>query len=137
MIFSFSKICKLPSKRCSGPSLQGHRPLESNPAPAKYTSTLAILLTEYVLECRCEVGLNGMVLSSPDGYRTIRSYPLNHISRWAMRGSNLVLYTKSPSDVEELTLTLQGEERTITSILDTLTCCCMQYTPPSLTPPHT
>ena len=76
--------------------------------------------------CRCEIGLNGLVILSPDGYRVIRKYPLNHIARWALRGSTLVLYTKSPGDVEELTLTLQGDQRTITSILDTLTCSCMQ-----------
>lgn len=84
-------------------------------------------LERILICCRCEIGLNGLVISSPDGYRVLRKYPLNHIARWALRGSVLVLYTKTPADVEEHTLTLQGDQRTITNILDTLTCSCMQW----------
>lgn len=76
--------------------------------------------------CSCEIGLDGLVITSPDGSRTLRKYPLNHISRWALRGSSLVLYTKTPVDVEEHTMTLQGQQHTIQNMLDTLTCSCMQ-----------
>lgn len=74
----------------------------------------------------CQVSLDGLFLLSPDGNRTKRKFPLNHISRWALRGSLLVLYTRTPVDVEERTVTLQGDDRVIRSVLDTLTCCCMQ-----------
>ena len=74
----------------------------------------------------CQVSLDGLFLLSPDGHRTKRKFPLNHISRWALRGSSLVLYTRTPVDVEERTVTLQGDDRVIRSVLDTLTCCCMQ-----------
>lgn len=74
----------------------------------------------------CQVGLDGLFILSTDGYQTLRKFPLNHIARWALRGSSLVLYTRTPADVEERSLTLQGDDRTIRSLLDTLTCCCMQ-----------
>ena len=77
----------------------------------------------------CQIGLDGLVLSASDGGHIYHKYPLNHISRWAIRSSNLVLYTKTPSDVEEKTLTLHGTESVVRSMLDTLTSSCMQYAP--------
>ena len=74
----------------------------------------------------CEIGLEGVILKSPDGQRTLKKYPLNHISRWALRGTSLVLYTKTPVDAEERTVTLQAGDSIIRSVLDTLTCSCMQ-----------
>lgn len=73
-----------------------------------------------------EVGLEGFILLAADGRRALRKYPLHHISRWSMRGTSLILFTRSPVDVEDQTLTLQGDEHTIRSVLDTLTCSCMQ-----------
>jgi hypothetical protein len=75
----------------------------------------------------CNIGLDGLRVVAAEGGRTLKSYPLNNISRWSAQETNLVLYTKTPSDSEERTLTLQGDESTIRSLLDTLTCCCMQY----------
>lgn len=74
----------------------------------------------------CEIGLEGVILKTTDGQRTLKKYPLNHISRWALRGTSLVLYTKTPVDVEERTVTLQAGDSVIRSVLDTLTCSCMQ-----------
>ena len=73
-----------------------------------------------------QIGLDGLSFLTPDGARTLRKYPLNNISRWALRGTKLVLYTKTPGDVEENTVVLQGDEDTTRSVLDTLTCSCMQ-----------
>ncbi|GAB4814907.1 hypothetical protein N2152v2_001953 [Parachlorella kessleri] len=73
-----------------------------------------------------EVGLEGFNILSSDGSRVLRKYPLHHISRWSMRGTSLILFTKSPVDVEDRTVTLQGDEHTIRSVLDTLTSSCMQ-----------
>lgn len=73
-----------------------------------------------------EVGLEGVKLLSEDGGRALRIYPLNHISRWALRDTQLVLYTKTPVDVEERAVTLQAPKNVTQSVLDTLTCSCMQ-----------
>lgn len=73
-----------------------------------------------------QVGLDGVKILSPDGQRTMRVYPLSNISRWALRGSFLQLYTKTPVDVEERQVALQADEATIRSVLDTLTSACMQ-----------
>lgn len=43
-----------------------------------------------------EVGLEGFNVLSADGGLVLRKYPLHHISRWSMRGSSLILFTKSP-----------------------------------------
>ncbi|KAL4423786.1 hypothetical protein ABPG75_001087 [Micractinium tetrahymenae] len=78
-----------------------------------------------------EVGLEGFLIHSMGG-SCLRKYPLHHISRWSMRNGGgggadrLVLYTRSPVDVEDQSVTLQGDEITIRSVLDTLTCSCMQ-----------
>lgn len=74
----------------------------------------------------CQVGLEGLEITAVESGRTLRKYPLNHIARWAAQGTSLMLYTKTPSDVEERTLTLQADETTIRSLLDTLTSCCLQ-----------
>ena len=77
-----------------------------------------------------QVGMDGLFLMSPDASRTLRKFPLSHIARWATPpsagGAALVLYTRTPVDVEEVTLTLSGAPPTIRAVLDTLTCCCMQ-----------
>lgn len=132
-----------------------------------------------------EVGLEGFNILDTSGARNLRKYPLHHISRWSMRGSSLILFTRSPVrpptgvgecsrasrtaadkrrvppaargagrraagsgggrgrscglanakfplltpsqvDVEDRSVTLQGDETTIRSVLDTLTCSCMQ-----------
>ena len=73
-----------------------------------------------------QIGLDGLFLLSPDTQRNLRKFPLEHVSRWARRGNMLNLYTRTPVDVEERTITLQGDDRTIGSVLDTLTSCCMQ-----------
>ena len=70
--------------------------------------------------------MDGLFILTADGSRPLRKFPLSHISRWALRGPSLVLYTKTPVDVEEVTVTLAADEGTVRSVLDTLTCSCMQ-----------
>ena len=74
--------------------------------------------------------MDGLFLMTPDASRTLRKFPLSHIARWATPpaagGAALVLYTRTPVDVEEVTLTLSGPPATVRAVLDTLTCCCMQ-----------
>jgi len=43
-----------------------------------------------------EVGMEGFNILSPENSRTLRKYALHHISRWSMRGGQLILFTKSP-----------------------------------------
>ena len=73
-----------------------------------------------------QIGLDGLKVLQASDNRSLRSYELGHISRWQSRGSQLVLYTKTAVDLEERQLTLQGDENTVRSALDTLTCSCMQ-----------
>ena len=71
--------------------------------------------------------MDGVLLLSSDASRTLRKYPLSHIARWALRGPSLVLYTRSPSDAGERAVTLAAaSEAGAQTLLDTLTCCCMQ-----------
>ncbi|GIL73762.1 hypothetical protein Vretimale_5370 [Volvox reticuliferus] len=73
-----------------------------------------------------QIGLDGLKLLSASDNRTMRSYDLSHISRWQSRGGSLILYTRTPVDVEERQTTLSADDNTVRSALDTLTCCCMQ-----------
>lgn len=73
-----------------------------------------------------QIGMDGLKITTTSDNRTLRSYELSHISRWQSRDNNLVLYIKTPNDMEERQTTLSGDETTIRSALDTLTCCCMQ-----------
>ncbi len=73
-----------------------------------------------------QIGLDGLKILNLDGTRTMRSYELQHISRWNHNSDSLLLYTKTPVDVEERQLTLTADSRTIQNALDTLTCSCMQ-----------
>jgi hypothetical protein len=72
------------------------------------------------------IGLDGLALSDASSGRSIHKYELGHISRWQSRGSSLVLYTRTPSDPEENSLTITGDASTIRNVLDTLTCSCLQ-----------
>eukprot|EP00798_Chlamydomonas_sp_ICE-L_P025658 gene25658-11321_t len=63
--------------------------------------------------------LDGLKIQDASSGRTMKSFELGNISRWNCRGGNLLLYTKTDSDVEERQLVLQN-------VLDTLTCSCMQ-----------
>lgn len=73
-----------------------------------------------------QLGLDGLKLLNAEGTLTKRSYELSHISRWQATSGSLVLYTKTPVDVEERQLTLKGDDHIVQSTLDSLTCCCMQ-----------
>jgi hypothetical protein len=73
-----------------------------------------------------QVGLDGLKLLSASDNRSLRSYELGHISRWQSKGNSLVLYTRTPVDVEERQTTLSGDSNTVRNALDTLTCSCMQ-----------
>ena len=73
-----------------------------------------------------QLGMDGLKILTPDGGLAKRSYDLSHISRWQASPGTLVLFTKTPVDVEERPLTLSGDADAVRSLLDTLTSCCMQ-----------
>lgn len=74
-----------------------------------------------------EIGMEGLrVFDAPNGTRILMEIPLNMISRWSMRNSRLLLYTKGAMDSEERVVTVIGSQYTIRNVLDTLTSCCMQ-----------
>ncbi|KIY98244.1 hypothetical protein MNEG_9719 [Monoraphidium neglectum] len=73
------------------------------------------------------VGMDGLKIMNEAGSMTKRSLDLKHISRWSTIGrDSLVVYTQTPVDLEERQLCLTGDPTTIQSLLDTLTCNCMQ-----------
>lgn len=43
-----------------------------------------------------EVGMEGFNIYNNHETRLLEKYPLHHISRWSMRGTSLVLFTKQP-----------------------------------------
>lgn len=73
-----------------------------------------------------QIGLEGLKLLGASDNRAMRSYDLSHITRWQSRGGSLILYTRTPVEVEERQTTLSADDTTVRSALDTLTCCCMQ-----------
>lgn len=74
-----------------------------------------------------QIGMDGLKVFSAEGLETmLRVYALSNISRWVMRGSTMLLYTKTPSDLEEKAVSFSGDSRTVQSMLDTLTSSCMQ-----------
>ena len=107
----------------------GHHRWRAEKRNRKKTST-STSSSSSTLSPNHQVGMDGLFLMSPDASRTLRKFPLSHIARWAIPpsagGAALVLYTRTPVDVEEVTLTLSGPPPTIRAVLDTLTCCCMQ-----------
>ena len=73
-----------------------------------------------------QVGMEGLKLQDASSGRMLSSYPLSHISRWSSRPTSLVLYVRTPVDVEEKQVTLKGDEWNTREVLDMLTCSCMQ-----------
>eukprot|EP00200_Dunaliella_tertiolecta_P019000 CAMPEP_0202408560 /NCGR_PEP_ID=MMETSP1128-20130828/15054_1 /ASSEMBLY_ACC=CAM_ASM_000463 /TAXON_ID=3047 /ORGANISM="Dunaliella tertiolecta, Strain CCMP1320" /LENGTH=302 /DNA_ID=CAMNT_0049013745 /DNA_START=16 /DNA_END=920 /DNA_ORIENTATION=+ len=73
-----------------------------------------------------QIGLDGLKLSDANSGRSMRSYKLGDISRWRAAPTSLILHTRTPMDVEESQVTLQGDEHATRSLLDVLTCSCMQ-----------
>lgn len=43
--------------------------------------------------------MEGFTVLDASSARTLRKFPLHHISRWSMRGSSLVLFTRSPVSI--------------------------------------
>jgi len=74
-----------------------------------------------------DIGMEGLrVFDAPNGTRLLMEIPLDMISRWSMRNSRLLLFTKGAMDREERVVTVIGSQYTIRNMLDTLTSCCMQ-----------
>lgn len=74
-----------------------------------------------------EIGMEGLrVYDAPNGTRLLMEVSLDMITRWSMRNSRLLLFTKGAVEREERVVTVIGSQYTIRSMLDTLTSCCMQ-----------
>lgn len=74
-----------------------------------------------------QVGMDGIQLLDEAEKLTRRVYPLETISRWALREPTvLTFWTKSPVDKEECTVRIMGTDTVTRSILDLLTCSCLQ-----------
>eukprot|EP00854_Cymbomonas_tetramitiformis_P021786 gene21786-26206_t len=74
-----------------------------------------------------QVGMDGIQLMDEAEKLTMRVYPLETISRWALREPTvLTFWTKSPVDHAECTVRIMGTDTVTRSILDLLTCSCLQ-----------
>ena len=62
-----------------------------------------------------------------DGKTTLRIYPLESITRWAVQQPTVfTFWAKTAVDVEQRAVKLASNEGTTTAILDTLTAACVQ-----------
>mmetsp|Transcript_3744 Transcript_3744/g.4185 ORF Transcript_3744/g.4185 Transcript_3744/m.4185 type:complete len:551 (+) Transcript_3744:84-1736(+) len=73
-----------------------------------------------------QVGLDGVHVLDDKAKRTMRIYPLENISRWALREPTVLTFWTKPSKQEECTVRIMAAEKATRTILDTLTCCCLQ-----------
>jgi hypothetical protein len=76
-----------------------------------------------------QVSLEGLKILNSEGTRTMRSYDFKSINRCSHENGRLIVYTKSPVDIEERQLELTADSRTISTTLDTIMSFAMQCVP--------
>jgi hypothetical protein len=84
-----------------------------------------------IAEVVCQVGLDGVRLLDASRRTTLRIYPLERVSRWAVRDPTVLSFwarggAAGTSDEPERCVQLSSDERTTRSLLDVLTCSCLQ-----------
>ncbi|GAQ84403.1 hypothetical protein KFL_001870250 [Klebsormidium nitens] len=78
-------------------------------------------------QVQCQIALDGVRLFNADGKTTLRIYPLESITRWAVQQPTVfTFWAKTAVDVEQRAVKLASNEGTTTAILDTLTAACVQ-----------
>lgn len=73
-----------------------------------------------------ELSLEGLKVQDRNGRMTRRKVPLDQITRWSKATDRLTMFVKTPVDIEEKAIAFYGPHSTLTSLLDTLTCYCLQ-----------
>lgn len=75
----------------------------------------------------CQIGLDGIRMLDPGTSRTLRIYPLEHVTRWEVLDSNIfAFWSKSSVDIEPRRIRLQSSSYTTGTILDTVTAATVQ-----------
>eukprot|EP00850_Spirogloea_muscicola_P012481 SM000081S22615 [mRNA] locus=s81:35365:42689:- [translate_table: standard] len=74
-----------------------------------------------------QIGLDGVRMLEPGSGRSLRIYPLETITRWAVKEPAVfTFWAKSAVDFEQRTVRLLSSAYTTTAILDALTAACIQ-----------
>jgi len=80
----------------------------------------------------CEIGMDGLKLVDTLNGSTLETFPLNAISRWAVRDKDTFLFwsakdaASGASGGKQRQVELKGSARDVSDILDTITAACMQ-----------
>lgn len=74
-----------------------------------------------------EMSMEGLKIMNAAGTLTKRKIPLDHITRWSKATDRLTMFVKTPVDIEEKEVAFYGPHSVLASLLDTLTCFCLQY----------
>ena len=73
----------------------------------------------------CEIGMDGLKLVDTHNGSCLETFPLNVISRWAVRDKDTFLFWSS-GDGKQRQVELRGASKDVSDILDTITAACMQ-----------
>ena len=76
-----------------------------------------------------ELSIDGLKVMDRNGRLTKRKIPLDHITRWTRSSDKLTMFIKTPIDIEEKAVAFHAPHSTLASLLDTLTCFCLQCAP--------
>jgi hypothetical protein len=78
----------------------------------------------------CEIGMDGLKLTDSHNNACLESFPLNIISRWAVREKETFLFWVAKdgktSGGKQRQVELKGSMRDVNNMLDTITAACMQ-----------
>ena len=80
-------------------------------------------------EVVAQVGLDGVRLLDAGRRTLLRVYPLERVTRWAVRDATVLAFWARPGpppDDAEKCVQLSSDERTTRSLLDVLVCSCLQ-----------
>jgi hypothetical protein len=74
-----------------------------------------------------QVGLDGISVLELSSKKTLKTYPLDTITRWALKDPSVfTFWHEEVVDTEEQTVRIMASEKANRSILDMLTTCCYQ-----------
>ena len=79
----------------------------------------------------CEIGMDGLKLIDSHNGHVLETFPLNIISRWAVRDKDTFLFwaakdVSEGSSGKQRQVELKGSVRDVNDMLDTITAACMQ-----------
>lgn len=81
-----------------------------------------------------DLSIDGLKVMDRNARMIKSKYPLDHITRWTRSADRLTMFVKTPMDIEEKAVSFYAPGSTLSSLLDTLTCFCLQCGPPPCPP---